>query len=558
MRPNTSAVTVTAALTAPLYKQSLLILGLVYYPSLPSLVQDQALFSPSSPYISRDERRCWATCFNSFTSYEHTSSPRSNESHSHTTPIQTILRSIATFKTKNHHVTSSSNPIYELERRPCAQLDLPHLGFLKHNLGHGHQHQGVNTFEAEKGSDDNSTMLDCDYIMGSTVPNQPAGVFWAIVSSLLVIFQTIILFRKFDFLWTNSPSHINLVSEVSWPMAFFDKYFPVLGTKFGLGPLGIFQGLIATQILSHHVDDFTLVSAFFLFSLGCLNMLLGLIFREHAKSKRSITEWRAEAKGVLPTHIDSRPVFINSTSFVSHVFGGQEKPSTPWPQQPQVMVHHETTSDAQSYKSTEKVGYGFGRQGEKAAGLRGFILQKPEESLPRYVSPAPAQLSPRSRVVRLAHPPPRASTPQRGLACPFLLEGLSLRIGTALPIRMEEHLLSGPVLLLSKRAKCNCTHLSSFSVTGRRKPCSTPASLPGAWSPICEHHHVAKLPHAATTQDTPLTFVHLGLCHPRLFKHLTIHLLATITAVRTLLYYLWGFAPTAFSQSSCRYIHTFL
>lgn len=31
---------------------------------------------------------------------------------------------------------------------------------------------------------------------GSTVPNQPAGVFWAVVSSLLIIFQIIILFRK--------------------------------------------------------------------------------------------------------------------------------------------------------------------------------------------------------------------------------------------------------------------------------------------------------------------------------------------------------------------------
>jgi hypothetical protein len=30
---------------------------------------------------------------------------------------------------------------------------------------------------------------------GSTVPNQPAGPFWAVVASLLVIVQTVILFR---------------------------------------------------------------------------------------------------------------------------------------------------------------------------------------------------------------------------------------------------------------------------------------------------------------------------------------------------------------------------
>lgn len=29
-------------------------------------------------------------------------------------------------------------------------------------------------------------------------------------------------------------------------------------------------------------------------------------------------------------------------------------------------------------------GFGFGRQGEKAAGLKGFLISKPLESLPRY------------------------------------------------------------------------------------------------------------------------------------------------------------------------------
>lgn len=145
------------------------------------------------------------------------------------------------------------------------------------------------------------------------------------------------------------------------------------------------QCRISTQILSHHVDDFTLVSAFFLFAIGCINMLLGLIFRESAKAKRSITSWRAENKGILPTNSDSRPVFVKATpSYVSNMFtGGNE----------QAQDH---TPEYDTWKSTEKVsygsekaGYGFGRQGEKAAGLRGFILQRPEESLPRYATPVP-------------------------------------------------------------------------------------------------------------------------------------------------------------------------
>src|SRR4051812_25753567 len=42
-------------------------------------------------------------------------------------------------------------------------------------------------------------MDDFFFCSGSTVPNQPAGAFWAVVSSLLVIFQTIVLLREFAF-----------------------------------------------------------------------------------------------------------------------------------------------------------------------------------------------------------------------------------------------------------------------------------------------------------------------------------------------------------------------
>ena len=48
----------------------------------------------------------------------------------------------------------------------------------------------------------------------------------------------------------------------------------MLGTDFGLGPVGLFQACIGAAVLSHHVDDFALVSAFFLFAISCLNMLL--------------------------------------------------------------------------------------------------------------------------------------------------------------------------------------------------------------------------------------------------------------------------------------------
>ncbi|KAJ7080389.1 hypothetical protein B0H15DRAFT_924396 [Mycena belliarum] len=219
--------------------------------------------------------------------------------------------------------------------------------------------KAVNSFQANRVTNATDLMLDCDYIEGSTVPNQPAGVFWAVVATLLIIFQVIIL----------------IFSELRWPAVFFDRYFPVLGSDFGLGALGIFQCLIGAQILSHHVDDFTLVAAFFLFSIGCLNMLLGLIFRESAKSKRSIRGNKADTnKGLIA------PQFVN----------------VPPPFVPNAFLN-EKADDASfaTYKSTDKANYGFGRQGEKAAGLRGFILQRPEESLPRYASPTPTFSPPR-------------------------------------------------------------------------------------------------------------------------------------------------------------------
>ncbi|THU97846.1 hypothetical protein K435DRAFT_828528 [Dendrothele bispora CBS 962.96] len=202
----------------------------------------------------------------------------------------------------------------------------------------------------------NSTLVNDDYILGSTVPNQAAGVFWAVLNRLLILAQVIVLF----------------MSELGWPSSFFNRFFPVLGDDFGLGALGVIQCLIGAAVLSHHVDDFTLVSAFFLFSVGCLNILVGLIFRQGAKSKRSVTSWRDHAKSALPTHVagvDVRPVMSSPPTFVSNIFNGSEK---------------DRNSSASGSTSSGFAGHGFGRQGEKAAAMQGYFISKPVESLPRY------------------------------------------------------------------------------------------------------------------------------------------------------------------------------
>ncbi|KAI0306686.1 hypothetical protein B0F90DRAFT_797184 [Multifurca ochricompacta] len=202
--------------------------------------------------------------------------------------------------------------------------------------------RAVNKFQ----HDTNTNNEACGYIESSTVPNQPAGVFWAVLNRLFIIFQLVFL----------------LLSEVSWPVTFFDRFFPVVGSEFGLGALGVFQGLIGATILSHHVDGFTLVSAFFLFSVGCLNIALGLIFREHAKSKRSIRGWRESDGSALPVHTGD----IHSPTFRASLFGSQ--------------------AAGTSGRDTKWNGFGFGKQGEKQAGLKGFMISKPMETTPRHAS----------------------------------------------------------------------------------------------------------------------------------------------------------------------------
>ncbi|KAH9832906.1 uncharacterized protein C8Q71DRAFT_775501 [Rhodofomes roseus] len=228
--------------------------------------------------------------------------------------------------------------------------------------------QAFHDFQAQSNS---TSYQNCDYIPNSDVPNQPAGIFWAVINRILIMLEVIAL----------------ILSEVGWPYAFFNRFFPVLGSEFGLGPLGIFEGLIGATILSHHVDDFTLVAAFFLFALGCVNMLLGLIFRERAKERRCIFAWRERAKDVLPTSKLPGPLQAPAEKFVDDVFNGNWK------------------GGATEF-GRKKAGFGFGRQGEKQAGLKGFLISKPLETLPRYAVP-PRPGTPSTTSSRSATPEPR-------------------------------------------------------------------------------------------------------------------------------------------------------
>lgn len=220
-------------------------------------------------------------------------------------------------------------------------------------------------------SSSNSTSgADTDYINGSTVPNQVAGIFWAVLNRLFILMQALFL----------------VLSEIRWPGRFFDQYFPVLGNDFGLGAIGIIQCLIGAAILSHYVDNFTLVAAFFLFGIGCLNMFLGLIFRQKVKVKRSLTSWRDHAKSALPSHvggIPTKPVVSAASNFFDSKKGGKG-----WADLSSSSSSSSVPGSPKREPGDWKGALGFGRQGEKRAALNGYFISKPIESLPRY-APGP-------------------------------------------------------------------------------------------------------------------------------------------------------------------------
>lgn len=134
---------------------------------------------------------------------------------------------------------------------------------------------------------------------------------------------------------------------------------------------------IGASVLSQHVDDFTLVAAFFLFVIGCLNMLLGLIFRESAKQRRSIKAWRAGPQDTLPTHLPPAANLNRTATSTS----GQSYTSTVY-------------EEKEPARSAGRAGYGFGRQGEKAAGMKGLSCpslsshdNNPSSRLPHLQAP---------------------------------------------------------------------------------------------------------------------------------------------------------------------------
>ncbi|KAG8731961.1 hypothetical protein FRC11_001322 [Ceratobasidium sp. 423] len=214
--------------------------------------------------------------------------------------------------------------------------------------------------------------IECDYFEASTVPLQPAGVFFAILNRLFIVAQCLVL----------------ILAELGWPQAFFKNFLPVLGPDHGVGILGAMQVFLGAAVLSHHVPTFALVSAFFLFSIGLLNIILGLVFRSGIHARRALLSWRNKAPSALTDKVDRATTAVNyATDMYSH-FRSNSRASDLEKQPVHDEKHGEWESHSQKSHSEEKSqpfgGLGFGRKGQENAEKKGFVISKPLESLPKY------------------------------------------------------------------------------------------------------------------------------------------------------------------------------
>jgi hypothetical protein len=112
--------------------------------------------------------------------------------------------------------------------------------------------------------------------------------------------------------------------------------------------------------------------------VGCLNIFLGLIFRQHARPRRSITAWRARAQD-LAHDVLPAPVVMVADRFGPSVV--EKLGST---------VFRTDREEKASEKKEKSTGLGFGRQAGKT-GATPFI-SRPLESLPRYAVSAVASM----------------------------------------------------------------------------------------------------------------------------------------------------------------------
>lgn len=121
-----------------------------------------------------------------------------------------------------------------------------------------------------------SASTSCGYINGTNVPTTFGGILFFVLGQICNMIILILC----------------LLSELSFPPLpqLFQNFFPPLGQSFGVGILGGLEVYIACTLLSHHINTTSRASAWMLFIIGLINILLGFIFGRRIRSKRSLLD----------------------------------------------------------------------------------------------------------------------------------------------------------------------------------------------------------------------------------------------------------------------------
>jgi hypothetical protein len=118
------------------------------------------------------------------------------------------------------------------------------------------------------------------------------------------------------------------------------------------------------------VSAFALASAWLLFALGGTNILLGLIFRERGRERRSIFAWRERARDLLPP-LSVAGVKVDPVDAAERAAALVREKG--WLSRQDTAASSDAEKAGAGAGAPERAfsGKGFGRQGERAAALGG-------------------------------------------------------------------------------------------------------------------------------------------------------------------------------------------
>ncbi|GHJ85335.1 hypothetical protein NliqN6_1737 [Naganishia liquefaciens] len=213
---------------------------------------------------------------------------------------------------------------------------------------------------------------DCDYFELTSVPDQPGGIFWAILNRTFIIIVIFILLPT------------ELIIPVKRLTQFYLDYIPVISPSHGLGILGVVQCWIASTVLSKYVQRTPQTKA---------AHKIYTTYNDKFETLRPFADVAVSAmsknKNPAPAQPGSDRQAYSSTENLLHK---DEKKSQTYTE-PDVdrpsgsQTAHGEPSGTKRFSKVQGVkfgSFGFGKQAQKSGNLKGLVITRPMETLPRF------------------------------------------------------------------------------------------------------------------------------------------------------------------------------